>query len=322
MQKILVGDIGGTHCRFGTFLKGQKGKLRLIDMVSFSTSDFSSIQQVFENLEEISPKMSVTNFKIITLGVPGPVIAGRHIRMAHIAWTINPNSVRKKYNQIVFNFIHDYTAQAYGCLTEAVSSAIKIKAGKTTKGGDIGIIGAGTGLGYGVLKSDYHGGYIPIQSEAGHATFPFMGDDEFNYRKFVIDKTGQTHISYDMMVSGQGLSFLYEYFNGTHLAPEDVVKNIRPESETRKWFSRFYARACRNFCLSLLYSPSALYLSGGIPAKNIFLVDNPTFRREFIESPEKKDLLRYVPIFLNINEQIGLWGAALYTYQKLSTSLL
>lgn len=92
--------------------------------------------------------------------------------------------------------------------------------------------------------------------------------------------------------------------------------DIRPiekklESATVQWFARFYGRASRNYALSVLPF-GGFYISGGVATKNPFLVDNDTFRDEFVNSPVKRKLLETIPVRLLRDPFSGLWGAAYY----------
>jgi glucokinase len=55
-----------------------------------------------------------------------------------------------------------------------------------------------------------------------------------------------------------------------------------------------------------------LYLTGGVAARNPFLVDHDAFRAEFSACRYHEALLKRIPIFLNVNQESGLWGAARY----------
>lgn len=76
-------------------------------------------------------------------------------------------------------------------------------------------------------------------------------------------------------------------------------------------FAAFYGRACRNYVLTVL-ATGGLYVVGGVAAKNHQIVKEPALLVEFFESPTHGALLRDVLVRLNVNEDSGRWGAALY----------
>ena len=89
---------------------------------------------------------------------------------------------------------------------------------------------------------------------------------------------------------------------------------------TCRWFSRFYARQCRNYCLSLLPVVDTLFVSGGVASKNPFLVDNRHFLEEFVGGTTKAQELDAIAIRLARTESLGLLGAAHYGALKLTES--
>lgn len=313
MNGVLVIDIGGTNGRFAIFDITQPKKIKYHKDIWLKTNDASSLVDLCQQAENLDNDFSINNFSRAVIAVPGPIMHDDiAVKMVHVKWSIDIAEFKRQHPSVAVFFINDYIAQAYGCLTEAVDNALLIKKGALLPDPDIAIMGAGTGLGHGVIKSDSKGGYFPLQSEAGHATFPFLDEEEFNYREYLLNKTKKTHISYDTVVSGQGLSLLHEYLTDKWMTPSQVVANITYESLTTKWFSKFYGRSSRNFCLTVITNPGILYLTAGLAINNPFLVDNDIFRNEFMNFPSAKDFLKDIPIFLNINEKCGLWGAALF----------
>jgi glucokinase len=150
-----------------------------------------------------------------------------------------------------------------------------------------------------------------MPSEGGHAIFPFLGREELKFQQFAISEVGLTQVTGDDILSGRGLSLLHQYLTGKVLNPATISREISPDSETAQWFSLFYGRACRNYALTVL-ALGGLFISGGLAAKNPYLVDCDTFKAEFTNSATKGNLLADIPIFLIEDSGIGLWGAAIY----------
>lgn len=88
-----------------------------------------------------------------------------------------------------------------------------------------------------------------------------------------------------------------------------IVKNPEKSKTTLEWYSRFYGRACRDYCLSMC-AVGGLVISGGIAAKNPSLVHTDVFLEEFWNRRSSVDILRRIPILLNRREDIGLLGSA------------
>jgi len=55
-----------------------------------------------------------------------------------------------------------------------------------------------------------------------------------------------------------------------------------------------------------------VYISGGVAAKLPILVTHPAFEQQFFNSRAMAPVLKKIPVYLNTNEDSGLWGAAFF----------
>ncbi len=316
MKKIFVVDIGGTNSRFALFEVHSHCSMSLINSIWLKTGDARSFEELIKQQETGCPELIISDCDALVVAVPGPVLDEKRVEMVNVAWAIDIGQLKKRFHLPIY-FINDFMAQGYGCLTQATSDQIKIKDGKSCTPCDIAVVGAGTGLGHCYLKSDGSGGYIPIPAEAGQIPYPFINQEELDFRTFILEKTNIQYPTGDTVVSGPGLALLHNFLTGEDLAPDQVARKIAPENDTTKWFAKFYARSCRNYCLTKLSSAGMLFIAGGLAGNYPFLVNNDTFRNEFVTSPLKSPFLDQLPIYLNTNENNGLWGAALYGFLHL-----
>lgn len=320
MNTFLAGDIGGTNSRFALFSK-KASNLVLEGELWEKTNNFDSFTALLDRIKEIDSRYDVKKCSKFVVAVPGAVTADNLIHLPYVRWkTIDQAALKRQYPHAVF--INDFVAQAYGCLTEATADALPLLIGKGQQAaqGDIAIVGAGTGTGHGTLKQNGTASYLCVPSEAGHIPFPFLAEDEIEakFREFLTTKKKITSPVCNDVVSGPGISRLHQFFTGKELVASEVVKELAPESQTTRFFARFYGRACRNYVLSTLASSGKLFISGGVAIKNPFLVDNDSFKIEFLQSETTaKDLLAQISVFLIRNERIGLFGAVRYIITNL-----
>lgn len=316
MSAYLVCDIGGTNSRFACFHQ-KDDNLLFESATAVKTNDFSSFEELLDELRKNGSQFDVQQHRKFVLAIPGPVTPADTLSFPNIKWDISKSSLKKLYPDTEISFINDFTAQAYGCLTEAVAAALPLIRTEQARD-DIAIVGAGTGLGHGTLKKIAQGGYLHLPSESGQIPFPFASDEfEQQYHAFIVQKTGITHPVGDDVVSGRGLSLLHQFLTGKVLSPSDVTAEINSASETTQWFARFYARDCRNYVLTTLAGGGKLFISGGVAIKNPFLVDNDAFRNEFLQgSDTAQDVLAHISVSLIRDERIGLFGAACYASQQ------
>ena len=193
---------------------------------------------------------------------------------------------------------------------------VKIKPGKRKNLKDCAVVGAGTGLGHCFMKyvKDINK-FIVNPSEAGHNIFPF-NSDEIEYLNFLVKNKNIKKPTGNDIVSGDGLSYLHEFFTGEYLPADEVVKNIQKNKKTLKQFAKFSARAVKHFALSVLTEGSTLFLSGGVFIKNEFLVNNEYFIDEFESCSLKDNFLPDIEILLVKNQNIALKGAAFFTLNQ------
>ncbi|MGR0481954.1 MAG: glucokinase [Candidatus Electronema sp. V4] len=319
MRTYLVCDIGGTNSRFACFQQ-ESNNLLLKNAIAVKTNDFASFEELLNALKEKSGQFEVHRHSRFILAIPGPVTPADVLSFPNIKWTISKSSLRKFHPDTEISFINDFTAQAYGCLTEAVNNALPLIKTEQARN-DIAIVGAGTGLGHGTLKKTAQGGYLHLPSEAGQIPFPFANDEfEQRYRAFIVQQTGIIHPVGDNVVSGRGLALLHQFITGKSLlSPSEVAAELDASSETTQWFAKFYARDCRNYVLTTLASGGKLFISGGVAIKNPFLVDNDAFRNEFLQgSDTAQDVLAHISVSLIRDERIGLFGAVCYASQQSS----
>jgi glucokinase len=191
-----------------------------------------------------------------------------------------------------------------------------VRPGSPAGPGSIAIVGAGTGLGHAALKPE-KGDRIVIGSEAGHTSFAFRGADERALEDAMLARTGKHWLSGDDVVSGSGASRLHEALTGDAVSPKIALQQKQLESPTCRYYARFYARVCRNYCLTM-YPVEALIISGGVAAKNPHLLTSGSFIDEFDDGRSYRHILERIPVYLNRDEAIGIRGAAIHAYRELT----
>jgi glucokinase len=314
MMKILAADIGGTNSRFALF-HAVGDSLVLEDSIWLKTHDAETFPILLQQLWDSSLPATPGDFDAAVLAVAGAVTHGVECRhLPNAPWGVDLRMVDFGTKRACL--INDFAAQAYACRTRAVRDALVIQEGEADAAAAIGVIGAGTGLGYSALIPD-GGRWIALPSEGGHMAFPFTGMEEAEYGEFNRRESGRRWAEGDSVVTGLGLRLIHRYLTGEDLTPLEISARITPESPTTKWYARFYGRACRNWAIALMAS-GGMYIAGGVAANNPMLVTVPEFMAEFRNSHVYADSLHNVPVRLNANEKSGLFGAAFYGAQLLA----
>jgi glucokinase len=316
-MKILAADIGGTNSRFACVEIDGLSSVSMGEPFVFPTGldSIGSLHDLLDHFQHNAPSMiaDLGQYHAVALGVAGAVDRGK-ATLPNIPWDINLASADSIPNIFLLN---DFIAQAYACLDENLPDQLEpVRPGPGFGPGSIAIIGAGTGLGHAALKS-FAGQRVVIGSESGHVTFAFHGQAEQEIERFFLSWAGKKWISNDDVVSGSGAALLHEFLSGEPANPAEALSAAPGNTQTCDMFSRFYARACRNYCLAL-HPVEKLILTGGIAAKNPHLVRSQAFSQEFNDARHYHHLLESIPICLNTDQSLGIKGAAIHAWSKLS----
>lgn len=313
MSFVLAADIGGTNSRFGLFSLTQERQLTLQFKVWLETQEATSFPELFSMLLDAGLPVSFDDITAATFAVPGAVFNHSMCIPPNIPWKIDLAELPHLRDKSLL--INDFAAQAFACQTEAVQNALVLQEGIAKPKETIAVIGAGTGLGYAALIHE-QGHYHAVPSEAGHMAFPFVGRDEARFEEYAREKTGREFCDGDTVVTGLGLRLLHHFLTGKESSPAQIAATLEPDSETCQWFARFYGRAARNWALATV-AWGGVFLCGGVAAKKSMLVTCPSFLEEFHAFSTYRDILQNIPVYLNRNEESGVYGAALQALQML-----
>jgi glucokinase len=316
MKRVLAADIGGTHSRFGFFQVDEKGGLTPVQTRWIDTAKSTSFSHLLSLLEETDFSLPVGQSDIAVLAVAGPVAQGLYSNPPNIAWDIDVSNSAEDFKLKHCRLINDFAAQAYACRSPVADSARQVLAGKIEPDATLAVIGAGTGLGMAALATDGAGGYVAIASEGGHGALPFELPAEFDFMQFLIHELAVPYVETEYVVSGNGLSLIHQFLTGEKRTPAEIGAGVARDSETIQWMARFYGRACRNYALQVL-ARGGVYIAGGVAAKLPALISHPEFELQFRNSNTMRTMLESIPVFLNTNEESGLWGAAYFAAQTL-----
>ena len=324
---MLVADLGGTQSRFFMFsCEDKEISIKKGIVLSSRSSSFDALLGEFCTNWPDGEK-SLNDISWLVFAAAGPVRDGR-VTMTNASFVVDAAVAEARFPGTRCLIMNDFEAQAWACLTPVMRQAEQILPGRLSgsarhehglaalsgTGGDtapVAVTGAGTGLGAAWLIPE-RGGSAPfvLPSEAGHAAFPFESDEERRFVSFLAERRGGWPVTWEHVLSGQGLALLYEYLCGRACEPSSFTREAGfADSPCCRLFARFYGRFCRTVALTLL--PQAVVLTGGVAGKTPALVRHPEFSREFLRAAGgQRAFLERLPVWLNMHPQAGLWGAA------------
>ncbi|HSS45419.1 MAG TPA: glucokinase [Thermoanaerobaculia bacterium] len=324
-MRVLAGDIGGTKTTIAVVEIGGRS-LSVGRSQTYRSSDFASLEEIlvrFLNGQRARPRVAA-------FGVAGPVLAGR-AKVTKLPWNIDAALLSGAAGIPRVRVLNDFVAAALGVSYLKPRHLVTLSAGRKERGAPIALIGAGTGLGQAALIS-IGGRYEPLASEGGHADFGPRNLTEDRLVQFVRERFGR--VTRDRLLSGEGLSHLYDFLKRDGPTPESPAVTSAFASEDRAAvISRFGLDRTDRLCeqalrlfvslygseagnLALQYrATGGVYLSGGIAPKILPALRGLDFLESFRAKPPLEALLTGVPVHVVREPRLPLFGAAAAAYR-------
>jgi glucokinase len=318
---ILAGDVGGTKVHLALY-DFTDGKLKYARDKQFPAKEYAGLEEIVREFV-ISEKVTAACF-----GVPGPVREGR-LRLTNLPWTLDSRELARNLNIDYVFLINDLQANGYGIAELGADQVYTLSEGDASQMGNQALISAGTGLGEAFLIWDGRD-HVPYPSEGGHADFAPRNEDEFDLLRFLRQKYNG-RISFERIVSGQGLTNIYEFLRDVRgleepvwlaerMAEEDpnaVITDLalKAKSEicerTLDMFVSAYGAEAGNLALKVL-SVGGLYVGGGIAPRILEKLKDGTFVKAFTDKGRLSQLLVNTPVRVILESRTALLGAAAY----------
>jgi glucokinase len=318
---ILAGDVGGTkvHLALYDFING---KLEYSRDERYPAKDYSGLEEI---VKEFLGAFTVT---AACFGVPGPVRDGR-LRLTNLPWTLDSRELSLNLGINHVFLINDLEANGYGVAELSADQIYTLSEGDASQIGNRALIAAGTGLGEALLIWNGHS-HTPYPSEGGHADYAPRNEDEIDLLRFLKQKYNG-RISQERVVSGQGLSNIYEFLRevrgidepvwlAERLAAEDpnaVITELALAAKSEicekamDIFVSAYGAEAGNLALKLL-SVGGVYIGGGIAPRILEKLKDGRFMKAFTDKGRLSQLLINMPVRIILESRAALLGAAAY----------
>lgn len=332
-NRILAGDIGGTKTAVGIFTrKGDRPEASVVE--TFDSRNFDGLESIIDRFLKDHPEViRIDGIQAACFGVAGPVDQGR-CRATNLPWMISEGSIQDRFGWKRVRLINDLTAVGYGVPLLAENELQELNAGKPRKRGNLGLIAPGTGLGMSQLVWCGES-YMPLASEGGHVDFGPNDPEDVSLWEYLRQKFG--HVSAERIVSGPGLVNIYRWLKSTgkckepewlrkDMAEGDPSRIISEMAMARRApicevaldrFMNVFGAVAGNLAL-IGMTRGGMYLGGGIPAKILPKFEEEAFLRSFTAKGRFEELMRQIPVYIILNHQIGLMGAAERAFMDLA----
>lgn len=341
MTKVLAGDIGGTKTILRLTDSQSKGKNILFQEKYKSASYPDLAPMVREFLaaaeKELGEKQIPEN---ACFAIAGPVV-NNTAKLTNLPWMLECHRLERDLNIKKVSLINDFAAIGYGVTALEPADIHTLQAGHFDAKSPIAIIGAGTGLGqcFGIPQGEH---YHIFSSEGGHTDFAPRNQLEFDLLEYLLDKYNITRVSVERVVSGQGITAIYQFLRDRQGSPNSEVgeivrtweqqtgrkeKTVDPTAaiasaaienkddlceEAMHIFVEAYGAEAGNLALKLL-PYGGLYVAGGIAAKILPLIQKENrFIQAFNHKGRVSGLVERVPVHLVLDPEVGLVGACIF----------
>jgi glucokinase len=335
MTLLLAGDIGGTKTILRLVESSETLSLKTLYEESFRSGDFPDLVPMVQKF--LTTANSRTPEKAC-FAIAGPVVKNT-AKLTNLTWFLDKDRLIQELGIPSVSLINDFAAVGYGIFGLTKQDLLTLQVGKYQPAAPMAVIGAGTGLGQGFLiRQDNQ--YQVFPSEGGHADFAPRNELEFQLLKYLVDKHDIQRVSVERVVSGLGITSIYQFLRDRQIAPESpeiaqavrtweqeaqkaektvdpgafigsaaLQKSDRLSEQTMQLFIEVYGAEAGNLALKLL-PYGGLYIAGGIAPKILPLMENGSFLLNFTQKGRMGSLLEEIPVHIILNQQVGLIGAA------------
>jgi len=319
-MNVLVGDIGGTKTALGVYESTSTGGYKTVAEKVYASQEHESLAVV---LQRFLPTLGSTrSLDSAVFSVAGPVQNGV-CSTTNLPWVISEHELSTSLH-VPVALINDFHAVALGVLELPAASLHTLQSGSREARGVYAVIGAGTGLGEAVALPMESGGVRVLPGEGGHSDFSPRNELEWKLLQFLGAQS--EHVSVERVVSGLGLSSLYDFVVAAKLAPDDPETRRRFATESHgaviaarakedpaaaralALFTSAYGAEAGNLALKVLPT-GGLYIAGGIAARMVDQLDWSAFMRSFCDKGRMSQLMKSIPVSVVREPNVGLLGA-------------
>src|SRR5215469_949400 len=312
---IVAGDIGGTKSNIGLF-DIQQGKLVRVAHKRYLSHQHAGLQEILQDfLSENRARITAASF-----GVAGPVVDNR-VHGTNLPWIVDGAAMAAFLGLPRVRILNDLESTAFGVGVLTPNDLATIYEGVPLRNATSVVIAAGTGLGEAVLFWD-GSKHLAMGTEGGHADFAPHTPQQAELWKFLRGRVD--YVSAEIILSGRGFQNVHEFLDPLlkHPGFDDPTRDPAPEitqqglsgecpvcAATLDLWTEIYGSEAGNFALRTL-ARGGIYVAGGIAVKVLPKLKDGRFAAAARDKEKMRDFLAHLPIYVVLNEECPLLGAA------------
>jgi len=323
---LLAADVGGTRATLVLGTAGPSPRITLQHV--YASQEFRSLGDIVADFVS-RPEVAVHHSAIAAacFAVAGPVAANAST-LTNLGWRTDGAALARDFRLPSVSLVNDFSAAAMGLAALGPQDLVTLQAGEAVAGGTRLVVGAGTGLGVGLLTW-HDDGYRAHPSEGGHSDFAPADEPQDKLLGYLRRTFGR--VSYERVVSGPGLMRIFSFLQdtGAGMPSKPLLDAANQRSDMAELIAEFalarldplavraldlfisvYGAFAGNMALAAL-ARGGVYISGGIAPKIVSRLKDGAFMRAFTSKGRYSDLLTTLPVHVVMNAQTGLLGALL-----------
>ena len=335
-MNVLAGDIGGTK----TWLQIAEYKNNKLDVLYeqlYVSGDYDDFNIMLTDFFAGVKQAGLTFPTAGCIGVAGAVNetlqGGQTAKITHLPWLLDTQKLGEQFGMTQLRLINDFQAVGYGIETLADDETAVLQTGEKSQQlipPPQVLIGAGTGLGQGILVwagDPQQGHYEVLASEGGHVDFAPANAEQRDLLCFLAQK--KPHVSVEDVLSGRGLVNIYDFLADQYPEKADnkltqtmagvdraaaiseaaLVSNDPLANQALDLFVSNYGAQAGNLALTCM-AMGGVYVAGGVAPKIKSHMLNGLFLSAFHNKGHMSHLMEKIPVKMVLNPQVGLKGAA------------
>ena len=322
--RVLAGDIGGTHARLAVVeLAGPTARVVHAHRVrSHSVTGIAALVADFRATLDGGGEFDRACFAVA--GAP----IGDVWTTPNLPWAISTRTVARDVGIARSAVVNDFEAVGYALPWLRGGDLETLQAGVPVEHGPLALIGAGTGLGMGIVLWD-GSRYRVYPSEGGHADLAPRSALECELLLWLQERHGR--VSLERVLSGRGLESVYRFLaerepEREHPAVREAMTRETPAAvitrhggdggdgdalchEALTLFAGVYGAAAGNLALTIL-STGGVFVGGGMAPRMLGALRHGGFLPAFGDKGRLRELVRRMPVHVITTGDAGLIGAA------------
>lgn len=303
---VLIADIGGTNARFAAVSRstGVAGM-----PVVLPTRGHPTFLDAYDlALGSLRDRPGLCG---LVLAVAGPIDAGT-VKLTNAHWHLDAAAIAAATGLSDVELINDFEALALALPNLGEAAVTELQPGVPVAGGNLAVVGPGTGLGVAGMVALPEGGWRVLCGEGGHATY--APETELEWRVAQELKSRHGRVSTERIASGQGLAEVAAILGAdpTIATPAEVVAaagegRCSACTAALRLFLVAVGRCAGDVALTV-NATAGVYLGGGILPRLAGSTDWSPLLDAFRDKGRNAERMGRIPLRLIIDPNPALIG--------------